>query len=139
MKVLKKVPDAERNKIVVPILLNKKLMNSSTNGNYERNERKVMFAPLIEVCVFQSIIDPELKANLYYSREELRVIHKRVQLACLFLRNAEKQAMVEKRIKECKLLVDDLRKNDFVPRTKRSIELTMEGNQKRQRRLSVLL
>jgi hypothetical protein len=138
MKVLKRVPDAERNKIVVPILLNKKAMNSS-NLNNERNQAKVMFAPLIEVCVFQPIIDPELKAQLYYSREELCIIHKRVQLACLFVRNAEKQEMVEKRIRECKLLVDDIHKVEFVPRTKRSIELISEGNQKRQRRLSVLV
>ena len=138
MNVLKREPNTERNGILVPILLNKMAMNAE-NLNYERNRTKVMFAPLIEVCVFQPIIDPQLKAILYYSREELHIIHKQVQLACLFLRTAKKQEMLKMFVKESELLMDDLHQNISVPRSKRSNEAPSESIRKRQRRRSVLV
>jgi hypothetical protein len=139
MKVLKRVPNTERNGILVPILLNNKKAMHAENLNYERNRSKVMFAPLIEVCVFQPIIDPQLKAMLYYSREELYIIHKQIQLACLFLRTAKKQEMLKKFFKERELIMDDLHQNKSVPRTKRLIETPSETTRKRQRRRSVLV
>ena len=72
---------------------------------FERqNEKHVRFTPLVEVKVFDRI-DPALKADLYYSKEEMHIIQKRFQIATS-LRRQEMEP--PEKFKESKVCVDYL-------------------------------
>lgn len=69
-----------------------------------QNEKHVRFTSLVEVNVFDRI-DPALKADLYYSKEEMRIIQKRFQIATSLRRQVME---LPEKFKESKVYVDYL-------------------------------
>lgn len=60
--------------------------------------KKVRFSGFDAILVFQPIVDPKLKNDLYYSLEELFVIRKRFEIVIALHRQAVRARRLEKEL-----------------------------------------
>lgn len=81
--------------------------NNMINTELHR-EKHVRFTSLVEVNVFDRI-DPALKADLYYSKEEMYFIQKRYQIAASLRRQLMNSKKLQQKFKESKVYADYLK------------------------------
>jgi hypothetical protein len=73
-------------------------MDSSKLSNLN-NRRKVTFAPLTHVSVFQPIVDKREKEKMYYSENDLYIFRKRYEIEIKLCRHAERIAIIQELLK----------------------------------------
>lgn len=68
--------------------------------------KQVRFTSHVEVTVFDRIIDPVLKANLYYTEAEMNSIRKRFHMAIALQRQFTKCKELQERFKDIHAYID---------------------------------
>jgi hypothetical protein len=86
------------------------------------NKRRVKFAATIEVHMIDPITDPALKKALYYTREDIWIFQKRLQIEVALRRQIKNAKALQLKMKENKLYMDYLKRGKNTNDTKRPLQ-----------------
>jgi hypothetical protein len=96
------------------MLVQLKETDTMSKNKIEADEtRKVRFSGCDAVLLFQPIVDPDLKNDLYYSSEELYIIRKRFEMVIALHRQAVRARRLDEELQAKKANFDAGRKRSL--------------------------
>lgn len=91
------------------------------------DEKQVRFTAHVQINIFDRIIDPALKADLYYSREEMYCIRQEVRGAIILHRQRIKLKELQAKFNKRKACIDSLVRSNETKNNERKRLLEYEN------------